>query len=238
MARLFSSKQSKAQLRKAIAISAGLLTLRIATDSYGVLLSAIIAAFVYVGTSQILGRFFGLRFVKTPEEEKRHKSFQLTKTSTETDERFYVEEQYAKVSFRRFLPFIIPVSIFFQKNWYRIFLVLSIGFGLYWWGVRPSQIRAECAWVINHYDEKPAVPASPNWPQCEEEISKIKSAMPPCSDPENLLKCFEERKKYESIEFKALVRSCKQPEDAIPARTERKEATKDEYSSCLRKHGL
>ena len=133
------------------------------------------------------------------------------------------------------IPSIKTSIEFLKANWFRVSILVLACFVLYWFGIRPSQIRADCAWITIRYDAIPAVQASANWPQCEDEIANIKMVQ---VNPGGK-KVWDQMLVPADPEYLAnLKASCKAPKDAVPERTERREVNPTQYAACLRKAGL
>jgi hypothetical protein len=56
-----------------------------------------------------------------------------------------------------------------KENWFKIIIVLLVAFAIYWFGIRPVQIRKECSVANGHTDAViiPPETATPNWPRCQ-----------------------------------------------------------------------
>jgi hypothetical protein len=121
------------------------------------------------------------------------------------------------VNLQKFSEFREASVNFAKANWYKISILLLACFAVYWFGIRPAQVRAHCAWVTYHYDAIPAQPPSSNWPQCETDIANLKRV--PAGGSGNALQGFmvPADPQYAA----QLTESCKAPKDAIPAYSKR-----------------
>ena len=115
-----------------------------------------------------------------------------------------------------------------KNSWFNILIILLFGFSVYWFGIRPVEIRKSCSIVKGHTDAHPAQIASPNYPECEKN---------PYYNPFLALNSnaigIPDRDASGSI-----IRECTMPLDGWPASDWEKPATPAQYEQCLHQDGL
>ena len=121
------------------------------------------------------------------------------------------------------------------KSWFNVLIILLIGFSVYWFGIRPVEIRKLCSMVKGHTDAVPAQAASPNWPACQNE------ELNPCSNP--LLNPLnvpgvKPPQNCPAASATSSIYVCSGPITARAASDWEKPASADQYEQCLRQEGL
>lgn len=111
-----------------------------------------------------------------------------------------------------------------------ILILLILGGGFYWYEVRPTLIKKRCSWFTQMEAGRPAVP----------ELTKEEA------DRQNARNAVLEKEKTADLNdiFSNIVKYSYppvSPHPAIPAEPDKevtREATKNQYDTCLRHHGL
>ena len=109
---------------------------------------------------------------------------------------------------------------FIKQNWFKLSLIiifiLILGFGFYWFQLRPVQIKHDCSWVKKHSDAIIEV--------TQEQYNKC------CEDnPQD--------KEYFSNSYSCF-HLCELPRSAQPAKDWWEPASKIQYDFCIHEKGL
>ncbi|GEM_PF-5524472 len=123
------------------------------------------------------------------------------------------------------LPMKGEATKFFKENWFKVSIlimsILTVGLSFWWFEIRPTIIKSQCAWTQRYIDAIPARPASHDWPDCLLKPKPLsKNGL---TNLDNLfLGIFD----------------CYEATPAQPADDYYSESSDDEYIFCLREHGL
>lgn len=119
--------------------------------------------------------------------------------------------------------YFIRIFHFLLNNWFSVTLVVLATFAIYWFGIRPVTIRKSCTMVKWTQSASPEVPASENWPECQE------------------INPFNSEKLKTSNFFENLIPiqgACYPSIPSKPETTGERKATDGEYKACLRENGI
>lgn len=121
---------------------------------------------------------------------------------------------------------------FIKENWFKLSIIIIIiiifGGGFYWFQLRPTKIKQDCAWI------KRIAPATIEEPAItKDDIKNSQLEYDKC-----VIENSTSKNKFSKYLCEGLLKKEREPIPAKPEQTWYGKATKNEYDTCLREKGL